>query len=230
MMWRSHATTGWIGGAGLAWVYTPVPSVRIVLGAVTAAWALWPDADHPNSKITKMLPPLTTGLSKLIRTVSKLTYLATRTEADRKVEGTHRMLTHTCGWACLTGGLTYWFCDWRGLPILLGVLAALTAWLGCVMHDMGDDATESGVPFWAPFFKIKGQRWYRVHLLPKRWRITTGTKTELHLLHWIFLPAGVLLFPGIYPIVADVTTACWTVAWPLLQQGFDALWTQVKSL
>jgi membrane-bound metal-dependent hydrolase YbcI (DUF457 family) len=216
MMWKSHASTGWLGGAGAAWLYTPSPAIRITLGLVTAGWAIWPDADHPNSKFTRSLPPVTTLLSRLIRGFSRIVYLLTRTEKDRKVAGRHRMITHTFWWAIFTGGITFWFCDWRSLPTTVGVLAAVTSWLGCCIHCAGDDLTESGVPFWAPLIKINGQRWYRVHLLPEKLRFTTNTGVETFLYRAVFLPGSVLLFPGVSPVVGRVLAGAWHLASPHL--------------
>jgi len=66
MMFRSHMATGWIGGAG---VMTAVDyhnyHLRFVVGGVCAVLVLWPDNDHLNSKWTKSLPPITTGMSHL---------------------------------------------------------------------------------------------------------------------------------------------------------------------
>lgn len=43
--------------------------------------------------------------------------------------------------------------------------------LGCVVHCVGDAVTRSGVPLFAPFVPVGGDRWGSVHLLPGPLRI-----------------------------------------------------------
>jgi membrane-bound metal-dependent hydrolase YbcI (DUF457 family) len=54
--------------------------------------------------------------------------------------------------------------------------------LGTFVHCCGDGLTKHGVPWLAPFSK------HILHLLPKRWRISTGHFTE----RWVIAPAMVL--------------------------------------
>lgn len=48
-------------------------------------------------------------------------------------------------------------------PMLLAFATAV----GCLAHIAGDAPTHSGVPFFAPFVRVKGKRWFDSHLLPK---------------------------------------------------------------
>jgi membrane-bound metal-dependent hydrolase YbcI (DUF457 family) len=68
---------------------------------------------------------------------------------------------------------------WLGIP--LG--------LGCLVHDLGDATTKTGVPLLWPLCLAPGQRWYPV-ALPRRWRMRTGGKFELK---------------RVFPVVALVT-------------------------
>jgi membrane-bound metal-dependent hydrolase YbcI (DUF457 family) len=68
---------------------------------------------------------------------------------------------------------------WLGIP--LG--------LGCLVHDVGDATTKTGVPLLWPLCLVPGQRWYPM-ALPRRWRMRTGSKFELK---------------RVFPVVALVT-------------------------
>lgn len=68
---------------------------------------------------------------------------------------------------------------WLGIP--LG--------LGCLVHDLGDATTKTGVPLLWPLCLAPGQRWYPV-ALPRRWRMRTGGEFELK---------------RVFPVVALVT-------------------------
>lgn len=52
-------------------------------------------------------------------------------------------------------------------PFMLG----LAVTLGCVAHMAGDAVTVSGIPAFAPFISINGERWADVHLLPNGLRV-----------------------------------------------------------
>lgn len=214
--------TGWITGAGLtAAVDSGNPVLRIGVGVMTGAVVLLPDADAPGSLFSKALPPLTTVFSWLVRHLSRIAYLTTKTPKDRKAEGTHRYLTHTMAWALACGSLIGTLLALAGVSLKITLLLAGTMFLGNLTHCLGDDMTESGVPLWWPI-KIKGQRWYRCHLLPEKLRLTTGTADEAEIVKWIFVPASVLLIPGVWSRAAEVAAYGWVALLPL--------WSQVGQL
>lgn len=60
----------------------------------------------------------------------------------------------------------------RDMPGMLSPSVMATAvGVGCVVHCAGDAVTRSGVPFFAPFVPVGGDRWGAVHLLPGPLRI-----------------------------------------------------------
>ena len=71
------------------------------------------------------------------------------------------------------------------------MLAAATA-LGCVAHIAGDAPTHSGVPFFAPFFRLGGKAWNDVHLLPKGMTVSASGWANTALL-WISTAASVVM-------------------------------------
>lgn len=55
----------------------------------------------------------------------------------------------------------------RDMPDMLSAPVMATAvGVGCVVHCLGDAVTRSGVPLFAPFVPVGGDRWGAVHLLP----------------------------------------------------------------
>jgi hypothetical protein len=209
MMAPSHMATGFIGGVGAARLYGATPHAQLIWGGVCAVFAIWPDGDHPNSTFSKALPPITTFLCICIRALSRAVYLATRTKKDRRSKGTHRMLTHTITWAVLSGAAVETVVACLHGNLTLGGWVALAAFWGSVIHCLGDDVTESGVPFWAPLIKIKGQRWHTVHLLPKWMRIKTGKGPERFIFRALLIPGCALIIPGVLPVVIEVISATW---------------------
>ncbi len=60
----------------------------------------------------------------------------------------------------------------RDSPAMLSPSVMATAvGVGCVVHCAGDAVSRSGVPFFAPFIAVGGDRWGAVHLLPGPLRI-----------------------------------------------------------
>lgn len=85
-------------------------------------------------------------------------------------------------------GVTFlWLCF--GLPLLLwlGWQPALALALGMLSHLLGDASTQSGVPLLYP----RRGRW---HLLPKGFRLTTGSPEEETVFAALLLPLLLLLF------------------------------------
>jgi membrane-bound metal-dependent hydrolase YbcI (DUF457 family) len=55
----------------------------------------------------------------------------------------------------------------QSLPDMLTAPVMATAvGVGCLVHCVGDAVTKSGVPLFAPFAPVRGDRWGRLHLLP----------------------------------------------------------------
>lgn len=107
MMGRTHALTGWCAGLGLApLVGADTLHEAVVFAAVTAGFALLPDLDHPGATASKLLGPLTRGLSWLLRRASSGLYALTKGPRDENHSGTHRHMTHTVAFAVALGGLT----------------------------------------------------------------------------------------------------------------------------
>lgn len=77
------------------------------------------------------------------------------------------------------------------LPVALGVAVGL----GCVIHVLGDWASEAPVPMLWPI-PIGGKRWWPCNA-PKLFRFRVGGKAETHLLVPLFAALGVLLIPGV---------------------------------
>ncbi|MFC4002516.1 metal-dependent hydrolase [Prauserella oleivorans] len=89
---------------------------------------------------------------------------------------------------------------------LLGIAVAV----GCVTHCLGDALTESGCPFLFPL-PIAGETWYE--LRPPRWlRFRTGKAVENRLVFPVFLVLGVLLIPGVWPLVTELVSAVFSEA------------------
>lgn len=106
-MGRTHALTGWCAGLGLApLVGADTLHEAVVFAAVTAGFALLPDLDHPGATASKLLGPLTRGLSWLLRRASAGLYALTKGPRDENHSGTHRHMTHTVAFAVALGGLT----------------------------------------------------------------------------------------------------------------------------
>jgi hypothetical protein len=107
MMGKTHAASGWCAGLALArLVGIESLSETLVFAATTAGWALGPDLDHPGARASRLLGPVTGGLSWLLRRASSALYAATKGPRDENHNGTHRHLSHTVLFAGAVGGLT----------------------------------------------------------------------------------------------------------------------------
>lgn len=111
----------WPHAPHVAWLETAAQPYALLLGSViAAAFAIWPDIDHPNSTISKKLGPLGFVLSPVIRVLCF----------------GHRGLSHTWLFAAVTGSGTLFLSEllnatWGALAtkVLVGVIAALSALL-----------------------------------------------------------------------------------------------------
>lgn len=136
MLGRTHSATGLLAGLAVAPLLGLHRPAEIGLfAAATAGYALCPDLDHPTSRASMLLGPVTEWLSDRIRALSAWTYRMTRRPRDDRGEGTHRHLSHTFVFAGALGGLTAaggaawgpWF-----------VLAVLAFGLMLAMDALGD--------------------------------------------------------------------------------------------
>jgi hypothetical protein len=69
--------------------------------------------------------------------------------------------------------------------------------LGCLVHDLGDALTRSGCPVLFPIL-IAGETYYEIRP-PRILRFRTGGPTETALFYVAFVPAAIVLFPGVWP-------------------------------
>ncbi|OQO92785.1 hypothetical protein B1813_11630 [Saccharomonospora piscinae] len=123
MMGRTHALTGWCAGLAVApAVGVTTLSQAVVFAATTAGYALLPDLDHPGARASRLLGPVTGGLSWLLRKASAGLYSVTKGPRDERKKGTHRHLTHTLLFALLLGGATAWGTAEGGPWVVVGVV------------------------------------------------------------------------------------------------------------
>jgi membrane-bound metal-dependent hydrolase YbcI (DUF457 family) len=133
MMGKTHSATGLLAGLAVAPLLGLHQPAEIGLFAVTGAgFALLPDLDHPTSRASMLLGPVTERLSDGVRALSAWMYRMTRRPRDDRGEGTHRHLSHTFVFAGVLGELIAWagsaWGPWFVLAILLfGLLLAQDA-------------------------------------------------------------------------------------------------------
>lgn len=124
MMSRTHSATGLLAGLAVAPLLGLHQPAEIGLFAAAAAgYALAPDLDHPTSRASMLLGPVTEWLSDRVRTLSAWTYQKTRRPHDRRSKGTHRHLSHTFVFAGVLGGVTAAGSSTLGPWFTLAVLA-----------------------------------------------------------------------------------------------------------
>ena len=157
MLWRSHLLIG----INALWLLTPLPNALtpetaglLALGA--GVGSLLPDLDASRSKIRSLdirgrrpLVPLADALSRTFG---------------------HRGLLHApLGWAGF-GLLCLLAAPWWGREASLGLF------VGYGSHLLADSATPSGIP--STGLRPWPVRSRRLHLLPRRLRIVTGSPAE----------------------------------------------------
>ena len=152
MTWRTHLA----GGLASLWLlqpFTPSSESFGTLALVAALGSLLPDLDARESRLKHLT--LGTGIAPF----------ALPSMALHRLLG-HRGLMHSAL------GLVV-MCVTLSLPLalLLRELAPLALALGYGSHLFLDAATRAGIPLWYPAKQ-------RVHLLPPKLRITTGTAPE----------------------------------------------------
>lgn len=133
VMGRSHALSGWCAGLavapllGLDLITTAIP-----FAAATAGYAMLPDLDHPHARASRLLGPVTTLLSRGLRSFSAGLYRITKGPRDEKCTGRHRHATHTLVAALVLSGLASTGGDsggpWAVVAIIaLGLMLAVDA-------------------------------------------------------------------------------------------------------
>ena len=127
MLGRTHALTGWCAGLLLApHLGAHTLPQAVVVATVTAGAALIPDLDHPGSRASRLVAPVTQPLSALAQAASRVAYRLTRGRRDEWVDGEHRHLTHTALFAAAVGaGVTAATSAWGRWAVLAVLLVAL---------------------------------------------------------------------------------------------------------
>jgi hypothetical protein len=141
VMGRTHALTGWCAGLGIAPLIGHGDLAgSLLVGLVTAGFALLPDFDHRHSTASRYLGPLTGLLSWFLRKSSRYVYAITKGPRDEPVTGEHRHLSHTVLFAAVIGYFTAGATELGGKWAVLGVAlfavllaeAALGDWVAVV--------------------------------------------------------------------------------------------------
>lgn len=141
MMGKSHAASGWCAGLAVAPALGLTTMPTLVFAVVVAGMALVPDLDCGPSTASRVLGPVTGGISWVLRRMSRALYAVTKGPRDEDWSGEHRHLSHTFAFAGVLGALTWWGCNtdigrWVTLGVLVfGVLlaqAALGDWIAIV--------------------------------------------------------------------------------------------------
>lgn len=150
MMGRTHALTGLVAGLAAApLVGADTAHTAVAFAAVTAGFALLPDLDHPGASASRLLGPLTGGLSRLLRGASAVSYRLTKGRRDEHGAGTHRHLTHTVAFAAALGGLTAWATHTGGPWAVAGVALFALLLAESVLGDWLLPVTGGAVTWWA---------------------------------------------------------------------------------
>jgi membrane-bound metal-dependent hydrolase YbcI (DUF457 family) len=226
MMGRGHAVSGlalWL--AGWAWTAEaglghPHLDVLTVGTLVCAGGALFPDLDHPNSRLAHSGGPLTRLIAKGVGRAGAGIHAATKLDADRPDSDGHRTVTHTIVFAALMGTLVTGLCSLDG--ITGKILAALLVY---VFVRLGAVAVRDAFP----------GRKRRVRLLGRRRRFHKPTVVALLCaagsfalvpadVWWLGLAVGVGCFTH---LLGDLITASgcpilWPVPIPSRVQRYDA--------
>lgn len=137
MMGSTHCATGVLTGLAVAPLLGLGTAETLLFAATTAGYSLVPDLDHPNARASRLLGPITGGLSYGLRYLSAWTYQRTKGPRDEHRSGTHRCLSHTAAFCLVMGGIVYAltavFPVWgTAVALLFGLLLtadAISAWL-----------------------------------------------------------------------------------------------------
>jgi len=88
-----------------------------------------------------------------------------------------------------------------------GVVIGAAVAAGVLSHTVLDGMTTAGVPFSAPFWKRRGQRWWRWWFLPRCLRFPADSETAARVVSTLSVVAAVALFPGVFPFALHVLAA-----------------------
>lgn len=135
-MGRSHALSGWCAGLALApWLGLDLVTTAVPFAAATAGYAMLPDLDHPTARASRLLGPVTTLVSRGLRSFSAGLYRVTKGPRDEDCTGQHRHATHTLVSALLLGGLAATAAECGG-P--WAVVAIIVVGLALAVDALGD--------------------------------------------------------------------------------------------
>lgn len=208
-----HAASGALAGALTAPLVlqpvTPV-SAAVWIGVCTIA-ALVCDLDHPNSRLTKALGPITWVINRLFVASAKVVFNATRGPADDQHTNGHRVLWHQVEPAAAVGALV-----WLGLSFTAAnewaLLAGAGVFVGMCAHIAGDCCTTAGAPVSLVVVLLRlllgcDERW-RCWGIPHWMRFkaggTIGEPLATAVLTTGAVAASVLLLPGAWSAVASL--------------------------
>ena len=154
MTWQTHIAFG----ISALWLMTPVPPDLLgydfgTLAACAALGALLPDLDASEAKI-KHLKLLGTNITPFFLP-SQVVH-----RSDR-----HRGLLHSLVGLGMVAGMTAPLCWWVGWTPVIALV------LGYASHLAADACTRSGISFLFPSRR-------RYHVLPRGFRVTTGSQAE----------------------------------------------------
>jgi membrane-bound metal-dependent hydrolase YbcI (DUF457 family) len=151
MTWSTHL----MAGLNALWLLEALPGAgsenMALLAGAAALGSLLPDLDASESKIKHL-------------SISGIKPFLLPSQAIHRQLG-HRSMLHSLVGLSLAAVVS------AMLAPFIGREAALALWLGYASHLVADSATRSGIPFLYP-------RTTRFHLLPKRFRVTTGSPAE----------------------------------------------------
>lgn len=169
MTWATHSLLG----INSLWLLALIPSEYVgydmgTLAACAVLGALMPDLDASESKIKHV---------KILGTDFKPFLLPARFvhRTDQ-----HRGLLHSVWGLGMITFISFPLAFWVGWAPIVALV------LGYASHLLGDAATKSGIRLYYPGTK-------RFHLLPQRWRITTGSNAEDTLMVFLGIAAATLL-------------------------------------
>lgn len=171
MTWRTHV----VGGIATLWLLTPLPGIVEpqnlgLLAAFAACGALLPDLDAVRSKLSGW-------------EAGGITPLAPVAKGLNAAFG-HRGAMHA------PSALLWLLGPLMPVAVVLGWSAAAALWLGYASHLALDAGTPYGIP------RKAGER-RRLHLLPRRLRVTTGSPEEGLFLAPLACAALTLLLRGL---------------------------------